>query len=271
MTTVFLPIAFVVFVWWISTGVVLWLARGLDRQIHLRLIVMTILCALGFAGVIISSANATVGSVYLAFMSAIAIWAWVEFTFLTGLITGSEAKPCPTNVNEVKRFWLAFKTICHHEYALLAMMCLLAGLDTTAGTGMAIKTFALLWILRLGAKLTIFSGVPRLSTNMMPERIAYMTTYFRHDRIGIGFWVSVTCCSLFLVASTYVLATGSLTPVSQTQILILSTLVGLALLEHVFMVLPFSESSLWQWAMLKEDKQNQETLTEKNQFSTGQN
>ena len=210
---------------------------------------MTIVCALGFAGVIIASANSGVGSVYLAFVSAICIWAWVEYTLLSGLITGSQLKPCPPSISETKRFWLAFKTICYHEYVLLATMVILAFLDTTAGSGMAIKTFALLWIMRLGAKLSIFSGAPKLSTNMMPERLAYMKTYFRQDRIGIGFWFSIMSCTMFLGAGTFALTTMEYSEVAQTQVIVLVTLVSLALLEHIFMIIPFSESGLWRWAM----------------------
>ncbi len=215
---------------------------------------MTIVCALGFAGVIIASANAGIWSVYLAFVSAICIWAWVEYTLLSGLITGSQLQPCPPSITEAKRFWLAFRTICHHEYVLLATMVILAFLDTTAGSGMAIKTFALLWLMRLGAKLSIFSGAPKLSTNMMPERLAYMKTYFRQDRIGIGFWLSIICCSAFLLAGLYALATMEYSEVAQTQIIILVTLVSLALLEHLFMIIPFAESGLWRWAMPKSRK-----------------
>ncbi|MEM9277458.1 MAG: putative photosynthetic complex assembly protein PuhE [Pseudomonadota bacterium] len=251
MSLMLASVLFVIFVWWASTGAVLWLVQALDKQMHARLLFMTVVCALGFAGVIIASAHTTVWSVYMAFTSAILIWGWIEFTLLSGLITGSEVNPCPPSISETRRFWLAFKTICYHEYVLLSAMCVLAVLDSTAGSGMAIKTFALLWFMRLGAKLTIFSGVPKLSTNMMPKRLAYMKTYFREDRIGIGFWLSVSCCSLFLAAGIYGLVTIEYSSVTQTQIVMLVTLVSLALLEHVFMVMPFSESSLWRWAMPK--------------------
>lgn len=265
------PVLFVIFVWWASTGAVLWLAQALDRQMHSRLVLMTVLCALGFAGVIIASSHATVWSVYLSFGSAILIWGWVEFTLLSGLITGSEDKPCPPDISETQRFWMAFKTICHHEYVLLAVMCVLAVLDTTAGSGMAIKTFALLWFMRLGAKLTIFSGAPKLSTNMMPERLSYMKTYFREDRIGIGFWFSVSCCSLFFAAGIYALMMIDYSPIAQTQIVMLVTLVCLALLEHLFMIMPFSESSLWRWAMPGKEEHGVGGHDDKKQITARQN
>lgn len=249
MQSVLMPIAFVVLIWWTSTGAVLWLARGFDQQMHFRLIFMTIVCALGFAGVLVASAHQGIWTVYLGFASAIAIWGWVEFTLLSGLITGNHQAPCPEDVTESQRFMLAFRTIAHHEYALVAMLIVLAVLDSTGGTGMAVKTFALLWVMRLGAKLTIFSGAPELSVHMMPERLAYMKTYFRHDRVGIAFWLSVAVCLAFFLAGMYALLFMDYSTVIRTQVIILTTLVGLALIEHAFMVLPVADSKLWQWAL----------------------
>lgn len=249
MGTYLIPAATVVLVWWFSTGAVLWFARGLDRQMNARLLVMTVFCALGFAGIIIASASEGVWPVYLAFISAILVWGWVEFTLLSGLITGSRTEACPENATEFERFKLAYKAIDHHEYALLAMLVVLAVVDSSGGSGMAIKTFALLWVMRLGAKLTIFSGAPELSTTLMPERLAYMKTYFRHDRISVAFWLSLGGCSAFFASGVYALATVQYDASVQAQVTILTTLVGLAILEHLFMVVPVADSRLWSWAM----------------------
>ncbi len=258
MSEILIPVVFVIVAWWASTGAVLWLARGLDKQMNFRLIGMTVLCALGFAGVMVASAESGLWTVYLAFISAIAIWAWVEFTLLSGMITGNRAEACPEDISEWKRFRLAFHTIAHHEYALVMMLTSLAFLDTNIGSGMAIKTFALLWVLRLGAKLTMFSGAPELSTNMMPERLTYMTTYFRHDRISAAFWLSLGFCGVFFAAGLYALLNVNYEVTIQAQVIMLTTLVGLAIVEHLFMVLPVPDSKLWSWAMPTKSKQGLE-------------
>lgn len=249
MSDIFIPIVFVVLLWWFSTGAILWLARGVDSQMHPRLLIVTVACALGFAGVIISSTSSEVWSVYLAFVSALAIWGWVEFTFLAGLITGPKDTPCPPNISEGKRFAMAYKVICHHEYALVIMMIVLAVLDTSGGTGTAIKTFALLWVMRLGAKLSMFAGAPGISVEMIPARLSYMKSYFKQDKISLTFWVSIISWVIFFVAGVYALATVNYSAAIQTQIIILTSLVGLAILEHIFMVLPIKDSKLWHWAM----------------------
>jgi putative photosynthetic complex assembly protein 2 len=258
MSDYLIPIVSVVLIWWASTGAVLWLARGLDRQMNVRLIIMTVLCGMGFAGVVISTAHHTQASVYLAFISAILIWGWVEFTLLSGMITGSTNEVCPEDISEFERFKLAFKTIEHHEYALVAMLIALAVLDSTSGSGMAIKTFALLWIMRLGAKLTIFSGAPELSTNMIPQRLSYMKSYFRHDRISVAFWLSLAGCTALLLTGLYALTNVQNDAVVQLQVTMLSTLVALAILEHIFMVLPIADSKLWGWALGKKSTRTQE-------------
>ncbi len=262
MSKFLIPIAVVILVWWSSTGAVLWFARGLDRQMNTRLVIMTILCALGFAGVLIASAQSGIWAIYLGFASAILIWGWVEFTLLSGMITGSRTEACPANVSEFERFKMAFRAIAHHEYALVIMLGILAILDSSGGSGMAIKTFALLWIMRLGAKLTIFSGAPELSTSMIPERLAYMKTYFRHDRISIAFWLSLSVCCMFFASGIYALQHVQYDAAVQTQVTMLSTLVALAILEHIFMVLPVADSKLWSWAMTQQKTHtNGETKT----------
>lgn len=235
----------------------------MDRQMNFRLIAMTIACALGFTGVIVASSHEGVWTVYLAFVSAIAIWGWVEFTLLSGMITGPRQSPCPEHISERQRFVFAFRAVAHHEYALVLMLICLAVADSSGGSGMAVKTFALLWVMRLGAKLTIFSGAPKLSVDMLPDRIAYMKTYFRHDRISQAFWLSATLCFSFFAFGIYALLTQVYSDAVLTQVVILTTLAGLSLLEHAFMVLPISDSKLWQWAIRnQEQKSNQRIVAD---------
>lgn len=246
-----MPVLFVILLWWSSTGAILWLARGTDKQMNPRLMIMTLICALGFSGLIISTAYNAVWAVYLAFVSALIIWGWVEFTFLAGLITGGTNRTCPQNIDETSRFVHAFKAINYHEFTLLGALIIIGLIDMTGGSAMASKTFACMWLMRIGAKFAIFSGVPKLSVDMMPERLFYLQSYFRADRIGWGFWGSIIGCSIFFAAGLYALLNIDYNAVAQTQITMLTALVGLAVLEHFFMVLPVADSRLWSWAMPK--------------------
>ncbi|MEO1143305.1 MAG: DUF3623 family protein, partial [Pseudomonadota bacterium] len=89
--------------------------------------------------------------------------------------------------------------------------------------------------------------------------------------IGIGFWFSISCCSLFLAAGIYALTMINYSPIAQTQIVMLMTLVCLALLEHLFMIMPFSESRLWRWAMPRKEKPVVGNHDDKKQITAHQN
>lgn len=111
---------------------------------------MTLICGLGFGGLIISTAYNEIWAVYLAFVSALIIWGWVEFTFLAGLITGETHKACPEDIDETSRFIHAFKAINYHEFTLLGALVTIGLIDMTGGTAMATKTFACMWLMRIG-------------------------------------------------------------------------------------------------------------------------
>lgn len=243
------PIIFVILTWWISTGVVLWLAGGNESQNWMRLVGMTVLCGFGFIGAYVSSSDTSAFSPYLAFVSALAVWAWVEFTFLTGKLTGSRKTDCPETCSETERFKLAFLAISHHEYALVSALIIIGGISLAGGQMMAFATFLLLWLMRISAKLTLFSGAPKFSLELMPQKLAHLPTYFRHDRVSWVFWVSTTVSTIALFAAVLALATGSIPAERIVPTVILATLLSLAVLEHWFMVLPVADSALWRWAV----------------------
>ncbi|MEL6750576.1 MAG: putative photosynthetic complex assembly protein PuhE [Pseudomonadota bacterium] len=252
MLAVAMPVLFVITLWWFSTGAVLWLARGRREDVPAKLLGLTVLAAFGFAAAAASANSSAAWAPYLGFVAALAIWAWAEFTFLTGLVTGPRTKACPQGVSEGERFRLAFRTISRHEVALLialggVVLITHSGVDKTA-----LLTFATLWVMRVSAKLTIFSGVPALSRDMMPKRIAHMESYFRSDRIGPVFWVATTLSTVALVAAIVALASGWVPAAFHVTGVIVTTLVGLAAFEHWMMILPVRETALWQWAMTKE-------------------
>ena len=249
MTTYLAPILFVILLWWFSTGAVLWLARGMEKQLPARLLGVTVLTAIGFAGAVIASNSTHTLAPYFGFASALAIWSWVEFTFLTGMITGPRIDPCPENITEQTRFKLAFATVSRHEFALVAAL-LAVWLVTLGGHDQtALWSFATLWLMRISAKLTIFSGVPSFSQDMMPRGIAHLHSYFRDDRIGPVFWFSMITTFLVFIFAIFSFGTGAVPDEKFTMIVMLTTLIALAAFEHLMMILPFKETALWQWAM----------------------
>jgi putative photosynthetic complex assembly protein 2 len=89
---------FAVVAWWVATGVILYLDGLPTRTYGTSMAGATLVVAAGIAGVASCSDRQTVASAYCAFASTIAIWGWVELSFLTGFITG------PTHGTPRKRF-----------------------------------------------------------------------------------------------------------------------------------------------------------------------
>ncbi|MEO0410341.1 MAG: putative photosynthetic complex assembly protein PuhE [Pseudomonadota bacterium] len=248
-----IPVLFVILIWWFSTGAVLWLATRSGGHPNLRLSAMTLLGVFGIMGVSVSSFSSSEAispsTGYIGFLSALGVWAMIEFTFLTGMLTGPRSKPCPDDVSETERFRLAFHTISHHEYALVGALVSIGLISLPGGHLTSFATFALLWLLRISAKLTLFSGAPKFSLDLMPGKLAHMQTYFRRDKIGIVFWLSTLLTTAAFAAAIFCFAAGAVPPQYQVTAIMLTTLLGLGAIEHWFMVLPIADSALWQWAM----------------------
>lgn len=99
-----LPALIAIFSWWFCTGIILLIVRhadGGDAVAHERNVALTVpVLAMGSAGVVISAPEVTVGNVYLAFVSTLMIWGWIELAFLSGVISGPERRPCPLTCRE---------------------------------------------------------------------------------------------------------------------------------------------------------------------------
>ena len=91
-----MPLAFCIAVWWLSTGMILRLVDGSDPGRQTRaLVVASLALGLGLTGVVLTRDLATPLGAYLAFVSALLVWSWQEITFLVGLVTGPNRQPCP--------------------------------------------------------------------------------------------------------------------------------------------------------------------------------
>jgi putative photosynthetic complex assembly protein 2 len=256
MTSPWLAAGSALFVWWFSTGLILWRVRHADNQGHLAHIQSVIfglpLLALGLWGVHTTLDDATTQGVYLAFLSALAIWGWIELAFLSGIITGPNTKDCPQNAALPERFMRAFGTIAWHEALLAVTTVGLFGWVQDAANPFALWTFAVLFFARISAKLNLFFGVPRINTEFLPKSLAHLASHFRHAPMNGVFPISVTALS-FAAACWMERAIASTSDAQLVGFTLLSALTLLALLEHWFMVLPLPDQKLWRW-MLPESK-----------------
>lgn len=240
------------FMWWFSTGVILWRVRVADNgtaQDHQNSVIIGLpLLAIGFAAARASLPDLSANGIYLAFLAALALWAWIELAFLSGVITGPNRAPCPPFLRPAARFWRAVGTIAWHELALIATLTALGLASLHAANPFAFGTFALLFIARVFAKLNLFLGVPRINTQFLPRPLSHLATYFRIGRITAFFPISV---SALTVGSALLMerAINVTHPGMSVGYALLTCLCLLALLEHWFMVLPLPDEKLWRWML----------------------
>ena len=240
------------FVWWFSTGIILWRVRVADNGAasdHLTSVILALpLLVLGAVAARASLPDLSNFGIYTAFFAALALWGWIELAFLSGIITGPNHRICPPHATAADRFWRAVGTIAWHEALLIAGLVTLGALSWQAANPFAFATFALLYLARLSAKLNLFFGVPRINTQFLPRPLAHLTSHFRIARITAFFPLSV---SALTVASALLLerAINVQSPGLALGFALLTCLCLLAVLEHWFMVLPLPDEKLWRWML----------------------
>lgn len=240
------------FIWWFATGAILWRVSRADHQgrdAHLWSVLLGLPLLLGgFAGLAATRDEGTVQAVYIAFLSALAIWGWIELAFLSGIITGPNRQPCPDGTPLPRRLWRAVGTILWHEMALLAALMAIAQYTLGGENKFGLWTFALLLGARVSAKLNLFFGVPRIHTEFLPRPLAHLASHFRHARMNWVFPLSIL--GLAGIAACW-LNQAMATDAEGAFVghVLLTTLTVLALLEHGFMVLPLPDQKLWRWML----------------------
>jgi putative photosynthetic complex assembly protein 2 len=251
MSTIGLPVLFAAFVWWFATGALLWL-NGLPRRTYpWSLAGATAVLTASVVGIVESAQDTTPGGAYCAFACAIAVWGWNEMAFLLGYATGPRREACGVGVRGWGRFLQASQAVLFHEVLIAASGLIVAFATWSAPNRVAYWTFVILWVMRLSAKLNLFLGVRNLGEEFLPPRLRYLASYFTRKPMNALFPVSVTLGTLV----TAVLAMRTVSPDATEAVgsALLASLLGLAVLEHWFMVLPISTTALWEWGMRRRE------------------
>lgn len=241
------------FLWWFATGILLWRVHSADKggpDQHIWSVLLSLpLLAAGALGVSATLTEASPQNVWLAFLSALALWGWVELAFLSGVITGPNTAPCPALLTPGQRFWAAFRTVAWHELLLFSILCALFFASFTADNGFALWTFLVLFLARISAKLNLFLGVPRINTDFLPKPLSHLSSYFRQGPVSGFFPLSVTLLALAVGCFLERLwrAHGAADQGAIIGFTLLSMLTALALLEHWFMVWRVRDDKLWRW------------------------
>lgn len=247
MTDFALPLLFATVLWFVATGFVLWLDKLPSHTWPVSITLASVASGFAMGGIIATAEETSPWAAYVAFACALVLWGWHELSFLMGFVTGPNRNPCPPDARGWRRFRLAAATLIYHEVAMFVCLLVMAAATWHKPNQTATLTFLLLFVMRLSAKFNIFAGVPHLSTEMMPDHMRYLASYFK---IAPPRWFFVASVSSIAVLAAY-LADKALSSQGgiATGYALAFALVALAFLEHGFLVVPWQDTAIFRWAM----------------------
>jgi putative photosynthetic complex assembly protein 2 len=245
------PIVYVALVWFISTGAIIWLDNRAPETFGASLMGATVVTALATCAVIVSRGDSSASGAYIAFAAATAIWGWHEMSLLMGFVAGPNRAEGPEGLTGWARFKAASATLIHHEIALAATALALYALCWGHPNMLAAHVFGLLFVMRLSTKLNIYLGVANFSADIMPPRIAYLKTYFRVAPMNPLFPFSLAASAWLTWSFLSSAQTAPAGSGASLGAMMLFTLTALAVIEHLFLMVPLKDSALWKWAAPK--------------------
>jgi putative photosynthetic complex assembly protein 2 len=255
------PLLFTLFIWWFSTGVILFLDGLPERTFKWTMLGATGLLGAALYGLSISSAQTDVGGAYCAFTCAILIWAWQEVAFLLGWVTGPRRTPCPPGARGWARARLAFQAVLHHELALVGLGLAVLAVTWGQPNQTGLWAYLILWTMRQSAKLNVFLGVRNLNEAFLPQHLKYLQTYFCRRRMN-GLWpVSVAVSTAVAIPIWTKASMPGISAFHNASLTLSATLLSLAILEHWFLVLPLPSEALWKWGLKSRELRRSSTDT----------
>ncbi|MEM8870413.1 MAG: putative photosynthetic complex assembly protein PuhE [Pseudomonadota bacterium] len=257
--------AYAVFLWWFSTGAILYVVSRAEREGrdgYVGAVVLAIpVLMLGCIGVAMSLADTGLKGAFMGFTCALLIWGWFEMAFLAGIITGPNTYPTPQDTKGWERFIRAWGAIAYSEMALVCTAILMTLLSLGAANQIALWTFLVLFFARIFAKLNLYFGVPNINDEFLPGPVRHLTTHFRRAPMNTFFPISVTAVTLALAAWIALAIVSPAGGGAQIGFVLLAALTALALFEHWMMILPLPDAALWRWMLPSPKAERYDTKT----------
>ena len=248
MTLHGLPVLYTLFVWWFSTGAILYLDGLSPRTFRFSMAGATLLMGGAIYGLIATGADTSARGAYVGFTCGLALWGWLEIGYYMGFMIGPRREAPVEGCGKLARFGQAILTTLYHELGALALTALIGAVTWDMPNKVALWTFLVLWFMQISAKLNVFLGVPNLAESFLPDHLAFLRSYMTRKPMNLFFPVSVM---LATVATTLLVekAASAASSFDAVGCTILSTLMVLAVLEHWFLVVPLPVEALWRWSL----------------------
>jgi putative photosynthetic complex assembly protein 2 len=242
-------ILYTLFLWWVSTGAILWLVRRPRWTFPWTFGAATVVAAGCIWGLFALRGDTSPAGAYFAFTAALGIWGWHEMSFLMGYVLGPRTTGCPPGSRGWRRFRLAALTLIYHEAALAVTAAGLLALSWGEPNPIGAWTFLVLFAMRLSAKLNLFFGVPNLSQEYFPAQLQHLKSYAPTRGASALMPVSILLSAALAAVLLQAALGEDATALEIAGLGLLFALTVLALIEHLFMIVPLADTALWRWAM----------------------
>jgi putative photosynthetic complex assembly protein 2 len=244
-----LPALYALFVWWFSTGIIIWL-DNLPRHTHRwSMAAGTLLLAVSLHRLRAVSGDTSLTAAYAGFTYGLLVWGWQEMSFFMGFVTGPVREPCPADCTGWPCFVRALRACLYHELTSLAFGGLIVALTWHGANQVGTWTYVVLWSMRMSAKLNVLLGVRNLNAEFIPEHLAFIRSFLRERPMNELFPVSVTVSTIAAVLLVQHALAASASPFIATGWSFVSVLMVLAVIEHWFLVVPLPAPALWDWSV----------------------
>ncbi|MEM9624928.1 MAG: putative photosynthetic complex assembly protein PuhE [Pseudomonadota bacterium] len=261
MTEHVYPALFALFVWWFSTGIIMYLDGLPKRTFRWSMLGATVILGVCLWGLAATSNDAALSGAYLAFTFGLLAYGWQEMAFFMGYVTGPRREPCPEDSVGWRRFRHAAQTCLWHELAILAAAIAIVWLTWGGANQIGAWTFLMLWGMKLSAKLNVFLGVRNLNEEFLPEHLGFLKSYLTKKPMNLLFPVSVTVSTVIAVILGQKAFASDASAFEAAGYTFLTVLLALAILEHWLLVLPIPAAALWYWSLASR-KPNQSSATD---------
>jgi putative photosynthetic complex assembly protein 2 len=243
------PTLFALFVWWFSTGVIIYLDGLPRRTFKWSMLGATALFGAALWGMAASRDDTTLRGAYLAFTCGVLAWGWQEISFYMGYVTGTRREPCAENCAGLAHFGHAIQTSLWHELAIIASAAAVVACTWDGANQLGRWTFMIMWWMHQSAKLNVFLGVRNLNEEFLPEHLRFLRSFLKKRPMNLLFPVSVTVSTVFAAELLGRAFAASATPFDAVGYTFLGGLMVLAILEHWFLVVPLPAAALWNWGL----------------------
>jgi putative photosynthetic complex assembly protein 2 len=254
------PALYCLFVWWFSTGVIVFLNNLPQRTFRWSMGVGTLVAGIALYRLAAGSHDTSVAGAYAAFTYGVLVWGWHEMAFFMGFLTGPRKTACPPGSVGWRHFRYGVSACIDHELAILGTAVAVLWATWGAPNQVGCWTFMALWGMRQSSKLNVFLGVLNLGEAFLPPHLTYLMSFMKRRRMNWLMPFSILG-GLFLVAMLIRRAgLPGTTPFQAAGLTCLITMLALAVLEHALLVLPLPFTALWSFWLRRSQKAAQPTM-----------